>query len=423
MKIIDTHNDLPGALRKKCGYSVDELDQFRPELQTDIGRLRSGDVGAQFWSVWVPSDMAEPDAVVATMEQVDAVYRLVAKYPDDLAMAFTADDAEKMMRGGRIASLLGIEGGHSINESLGALRTFARLGVRYMTLTHNDDTSWAASGTGLRQHTGLSAMGKAIVAEMNRIGMMVDLSHTAESTQNAALDCAQAPLIFSHSSMRSVTDHPRNVSDEVLERLVANQGVVQITFVPSFVSQACADWQVASNAKRAELKLGIAEGSPEAELVYSFAKAAPRPGESARDAKSRNESLLPYDTVPRGREEAGAAYASWMENNPKPQATLADVADHCDHARDVVGINHVGIGGDFDGTPTLPVGLEDVSTYPALLEELRRRRWSLADTQKLASENFLRVMRAVEDAASALILPERVRDAISSLNLMGTSSS
>ena len=312
------------------------------------------------------------------------------------------------MRGDRIASLLGIEGGHSINESLGTLRMFARLGVRYMTLTHNDDTAWAASGTGLRQSTGLSATGKAIVAEMNRIGMMVDLSHTAESTQIAALDCAQAPVIFSHSSMRSVTDHPRNVSDKVLERLVANEGVVQITFVPSFVSQACADWQAASRTKRAELQLGIVEGSLEAELVYSFAGAAPRPGESAHDARTRNESLLPYDSIPKSQEEAGEAYASWMEDNPKPQATLADVADHCDHARDVAGIDHIGIGGDFDGTPILPVGLEDVSTYPALFEELRRRHWSLADTQKLAGENFLRVMRAVEDAASAPILPERL---------------
>lgn len=408
MKIIDTHNDLAGALRKKRGYSVNDLDQFRPELQTDIGRLRTGGVGAQFWSVWVPSNLSEPDAVVATMEQVDAVHRLIDTYPDVFALAITADDVEDVMRGDRIASLLGIEGGQSICESLGTLRMFARLGVRYMTLTHNDDTAWAASGTGLRQSTGLSETGRAIVAEMNRIGMMVDLSHTAESTQVDALDCTQAPVIFSHSSMRSVTDHPRNVSDSVLERLVANDGIVQITFVPSFVSQACADWQTASTAMRAELQLGITPGSPEAAQVYSFAGAAPRPGESAREAQARNEALLPYDSVPEGREEAGAAYARWMADHPKPQATLADVADHCDHAREVAGVDHIGIGGDFDGTPILPVGLEDVSTYPALLEELRRRRWSPADLDKFAARNFVRVMRGIEDAASAPILPERL---------------
>ena len=324
--LIDGHNDLPDELRVSAGYSVAGLDAVRSELQTDIPRLRQGNVGAQFWSVWVPSDLPEQAAVVATLEQVDAVYRLVASYPQVFGCASTADELERVWASGRIASLMGIEGGHSIAGSLGALRMFARLGVRYMTLTHNDDTAWAASATGLRQTTGLSDTGRAIVAEMNRIGMIVDLSHTAESTQLDALATTTAPVIFSHSSARAVTDHPRNVSDLVLEKLAGNGGVLQVTFVPGFVSA-------------------------------------------------------------------------------RPDATLADVADHIEHARAVAGVDHIGIGGDYDGTPVQPAGLEDVSTYPALFDELATRGWSAGDLQKLAGRNILRVMRAVEDAATEPLWP------------------
>ncbi|WP_241982920.1 MULTISPECIES: dipeptidase [Cryobacterium] len=324
--LIDGHNDLPDALRVSAGYSVAGLDAVRAELQTDIPRLRQGNVGAQFWSVWVPSDLPEQAAVVATLEQVDAVYRLVTAYPQVFGFAATAYELERVWASGRIASLMGIEGGHSIAESLGALRMFARLGVRYMTLTHNDDTAWAASATGLRQTTGLNDTGRAIVAEMNRIGMIVDLSHTAESTQLDVLAATTAPVIFSHSSARAVTDHPRNVTDRVLEKLADNGGVLQVTFVPGFVSA-------------------------------------------------------------------------------RPDATLADVADHVEHARAVAGVDHIGIGGDYDGTPVQPQGLEDVSTYPALFDELATRGWSAGDLQKLAGRNILRVMRAVEDAATEPLWP------------------
>ncbi|MFO7688975.1 MAG: dipeptidase [Cryobacterium sp.] len=385
--LIDGHNDLPSALRKTAGYSVDGLDGYRDELNTDLLRLRAGQVGAQFWSVWVPSHIGPSAAVVATLEQIDAVHRLIAAYPATLAFATTAADVERVFASGRIASLIGIEGGHCMAESLGALRMFARLGVRYMTLTHNDDTEWAASATGVRQTTGLDAAGVAIVREMNRIGMMVDASHTAESTQLDALATTSAPVIFSHSSCRSVTNHPRNVSDVVLKKLAENDGVVQVTFVPEFVSRDYAAWEERFTLRQDELGLG------QAPAHYA---AAPRPGESADAARQSNAR----PAVP-----ANGALESWVRENPSPHAQISDVADHLDHARDVAGIDHVGIGSDFDGTTVFPRGLDNVSTYPSLFEELREHKWSAADLRKLAGQNVLRVMRGVEDAATEPLWP------------------
>lgn len=407
--LIDGHNDLLAALRKRAGYSVEGLEARRHDLHTDIPRLRQGQVGAQFWSVWVPSDIQQDAAVVATLEQVDAAHRLVTRYPRVFGMASTADDVERMFSSGRIASLMGIEGGHSIAESLGALRMFARLGVRYMTLTHNDDTSWAASATGIRQTTGLEDVGRAVVAEMNRIGMIVDLSHTAESTQMDALDVATAPVLFSHSSVRALADHPRNVSDHILSKLGGNGGVVQITFVPEFLTQACADWE----RDLAEVRVGLGLDAPRPTLEKPTLPlrlnypAAPRPGESSASARLRNDPLLdlPADSeaVPAQR----AALAQWLERHPQPAASLRDAANHIEHARHVAGIDHIGIGGDFDGTSLLPIGLQDVSTYPALFSELGSRGWPEEDLRKLAGQNVLRVMREVEDAAEEPLWPSK----------------
>lgn len=389
--LIDGHNDLPAALRATAGYSVAGLGAVRPELHTDLVRMRRGCVGAQFWSVWVPSDLPDGEAAVATLEQIDAVNRLVAHYPDQLAPASTAADIERAFASGRIASLIGMEGGHSIAGSLGALRMFARLGVRYMTLTHNDDTPWAASATGRRQTTGLNAEGNAIVAEMNRIGMIVDLSHTAESTQLDALRQTTAPVIFSHSSARAVTEHPRNVSDHVLSELAANGGVVQITFVPEFVSQRCADWEREVLSRRAA-------SGPRA--VFA---SAPSPGESASSAAHRNHLVrAASESV---NEEQPSGVDEWLERHPMPKAHVRDVADHLDHARDVAGIDHVGIGGDYDGTSVLPVGLENVGGYPQLFRELSERHWTGDDLRKLAGRNMLRVMRDVENSAAEPLWP------------------
>src|SRR6185295_7944376 len=260
MPIIDGHNDLPMQLRARAGYDVSGLARRRPEFHTDIPRLRAGGVGAQFWSVYVPSDLPEPEAVVATMEQVDAVYRLTAAYPDDLVMAFAAGDVERAMAAGRIASLIGIEGGHSLATSLGVLRSFARLGARYVTLTHNDHTSWADSAAEAPAAGGLTDVGRAIVREMQRIGILVDLAHVAPVTMHAALDTVSAPVIFSHSSARAITDHHRNVPDDVLARLRDNGGVVQLTFVPSFISDEVRAWVGAATAERERLGLPLAEG-------------------------------------------------------------------------------------------------------------------------------------------------------------------
>jgi membrane dipeptidase len=366
--VVDGHNDLAWALRRKAGYDLDRIDIARPqpELHTDIPRLRAGGVGAQFWSVFVPASLAGDHAVSATLEQIDAVRAIAARYPADLALPRTAAEAEAAVASGRIASLLGAEGGHSIDSSLGTLRMLSELGVRYMTLTHNDNVGWADSATDEPGCGGLTRFGEEVVREMNRLGMLVDLSHVAPSTMRAALDVTRAPVIFSHSSARALCDHPRNVPDEVLGRLAANGGICMVTFVPMFVSQACADWW-----SRA-VEHVTAEGLDARDLTAS------RP-----------------------------VVERWRLEHPPPRVTLGEVADHVDHVREVAGADHVGLGGDYDGVEFLPEGLEDVSGYPRLLAELLRRGWSELDLAKLTWSNALRVLHAAESVAGDLSSRER----------------
>ena len=383
--VIDGHNDLPTQLRALRGYAVDGLDRAQPDFHTDLPRLRAGGVGAQFWSVYVPSDLPEPEAVVATMEQVDAVHRMVAAYPDDLAIAYTAADVERAWAAGRIASLIGIEGGHSLATSLGVLRSFARLGVRYVTLTHNHHTSWADSATAEPAAGGLTDVGRAIVREMQRIGVLADLSHVSPATMHATLDVATAPVIFSHSSARALTEHRRNVPDDVLARLPGNGGVVQLTFVPYFVSDEVQAWALAATAEAD--RLGLREPDEWT--------AAPAPG--VTPAASAAPAGRGVTALPEMRE--------WAAANPRPVATIAQVADHVEHAREVAGVDHVGLGGDYDGVDAMPAGLEDVSGYPRLLAELADRGWPAADLEKLTGRNMLRVLRAADEAAEEVLRP------------------
>jgi membrane dipeptidase len=363
--VLDGHNDLPWALREERAESGGgdpadtDIATPVPFTHTDLPRLKAGGVGAQFWSVYVPAELAGEAAVATTLEQVDLVHRLVARNAGAMEIARTAADAERIMAAGKVASLLGAEGGHSIAGSLGVLRALHALGVRYMTLTHNLNTPWADSATDEPACGGLTPFGREVVAEMQRIGMLVDLSHVAAGTMADALDAASLPVIFSHSSSRAVTDHPRNVPDDILARLPGNGGVAMATFVPRFVSRACREW---------ELDL-IAE--------------AQRRGLDYRNLAMR-ENL-----------------ADWTDQHPMPRATTADVADHLDHMREVAGVDHLGIGGDFDGTGELPDGLSDVSCYPALFAELLDRNWSEADCAKVASGNVLRVLREAVDGAVA----------------------
>jgi membrane dipeptidase len=359
--LVDGHNDLLWELRNRVGYDLDRLDVSRPaaQLHTDLPRLRAGGVGGQFWSVYVPSTLPGHQAVTATLEQLDGFHRLLARYPADLGLALTAEDVVRVARSGRVASLAGMEGGHSIGESLGALRMMYVLGARYMTLTHNDNTSWADSATDEPAHGGLTDFGREVVAEMNRLGMLVDLSHVAPATMQAALDATRVPVIFSHSSARALCDHPRNVPDDVLAQLPANGGVCMVTFVPGFVVQAAANIRLELAELDRQWRRELGDDSPELE---------------------------------RRRRE-------WKAAHPEPSATLADVADHVDHVREVAGVDHVGLGGDFDGTDRVPVGLEDVSTYPALAAELRQRGWSDDELRRLAGRNVLRVLQAAEEVA------------------------
>jgi membrane dipeptidase len=381
--LIDGHNDLAYALRTTAGYSVEGLDTGRDGLHTDVPRLRAGRVGAQFWSVFVPSTLTGADAVLGTLEQIDAVHRLITRYPD-LELVCTADGVRSAFARGQIASLLGAEGGHSIGGSLGALRMFARLGVRYMTLTHNDNVFWADSATDAPAVGGLTDEGRAVVAEMNRIGMLVDLSHTAETTQLDALAATTAPVIFSHSSCRAVCDHPRNASDAVLERLADNGGVLQVTFVPKFVSPDAAAWD-------AEAKAALDGGD------WHWPR-APRPGEDPAAVAEENVGLDP-DVAWRER------LAVWEADHPRPRVGLGDVVAHLEHAREVAGIDHIGLGGDYDGVDRLPEGLEDVSGYPRLFEALADRGWSRSDLAALAGENVLRVLHDADAAASEFLWP------------------
>ncbi len=357
--LIDGHNDLPWEIRELYGSDLSAADLLGrlPNTHTDIPRLVEGGVGGQFWSVYVPTTLAGGAAVTAVLEQIDLVHRMIARYPARFQLALTAGDVDEAFRAGRIASLLGAEGGHSIAGSLGVLRMLFALGVRYLTLTHNSNVGWADSATDVVDTGGLSDFGRSVVAEMNRLGMLVDLSHVSAATMHAALDVSTAPVIFSHSSARAVCDNPRNVPDDVLTRLAVNGGVCMVTFVPFFVSQSCTDW---FNALRAEV---AARGGDPANLSAVF-------------------GLLP----------------SWEPDHPMPPATIAQVADHIEHIRSVAGLDHVGIGGDFDGTPVTPAGLHDVSRYPALFAELQHRRWSEQDLQALAGANILRALRAATPA-------------------------
>ena len=364
--LIDGHNDLPWALRQNHGNDPHAVDltanlDASTDLHTDIPRLRAGGVGGQFWSVYVPASMSPPDAAVATFEQIDTVKRMVAAHPEAFELATTADDIQRIHRRGKIASLIGMEGGYSIDDSLGLLREFHDAGARYITLTHSRTTTWADSATDAPKWSGLSPFGEAVVREMNRLGMMVDLSHVSEETMLDAMRVSDAPVIFSHSSARAVTAHPRNVPDSVLRLLREDGGVVMVTFVPGFVSETVRAWSAARSAEDARLK-----------------------------------SLHPGDPA-----AVTAGMTAWMAGHPIPTATIADVVAHIQHVRDVAGIDHVGLGGDFDGVDALPVGLEGVDAYPRLLAALMANGWSEADIRKLAGENVLRVMRAVEAVAAS----------------------
>ena len=331
---------------------------------TDFARLASGGVGGQFWSVYVPSPAAGTDpatSVTQTLEQIDIVHRMVARYPDKLALALTADDIERAMRQGQIGSLIGMEGGHSINSSLATLRMMHRLGARYMTLTHSLNVPWADSATDAPKLDGLSPFGEEVVREMNRLGMLVDLSHTSPATMADAIRVSTAPVIFSHSSARALTDVPRNVPDDILRLMPKNGGIVMVTFVPGFVSQQVANYNTRETAERARL------------------------------TKETGSTTASVDK----------AVAAWRAANPAPRASLLQVADHIDHIKKIAGVDHVGLGGDFDGISSVVVGLEDVSTYPMLVAELLRRGWTDDDIKKIAGRNILRVMRAAETVAAA----------------------
>jgi len=361
--LVDGHNDLAWALRESRSQDLSTTDLAGPVgfTHTDLPRLAEGGVGAQFWSVYVPVSLAGEAAVAATLEQIDFVLHMIGSYPGRLELALTAAEVERIFAAGKVASLIGAEGGHSIAGSLGVLRLLHRLGVRYLTLTHNANVPWADSATDVPAAGGLTAFGRQVVGEMQRLGMLVDLSHTSPGTIRDAFDVAEAPVIYSHSSARALCDHPRNVPDEMLARLRDNNGVCMVTFVPAFVSQSCRDW------------------------------------EQALAAEMERRGMDPWDRASRA-----AMRREYARRTPPPRATLAQVADHVEHVREVAGVDHVGLGGDFDGTDDVPDGLADVSCYPALLAELLGRGWSEQDCARLAGGNVMRVMREAEAAAAAI---------------------
>jgi membrane dipeptidase len=363
--LVDGHNDLPWALREEKDTPRDvEAYNLRRQTRgmTDIARLRQGQVGGQFWSVYIPGEIRDSGYARVQLEQIDIAKRVIAKYPDVFQPALTAADVRKAYAAGKIGSLLGMEGGHAIENSLGALRAYYDLGVRYMTLTHNVTLDWADAANDKATHKGLTTFGREVVREMNRLGMLVDLSHVSPAVMSDALATTEAPVIFSHSSARAITDVPRNVPDSILAKLPKNGGVVMVTFVPGFVSQRVASHSAALTAVR-----------------DSITKRYP----NDNDAQFR-------------------AVAAWREANPVPVATIADVADHLDHIRKVAGAAHVGMGGDYDGITETVQGLEDVSTYPNLLAELVKRGWTDAELRGLAGENVLRVLTRAETVASRL---------------------
>jgi membrane dipeptidase len=364
--LIDGHNDLPWALREDFRSRVENLESgtaaWTPPLMTDMARLRAGRVGGQFWSVYISGTILGNEAIRVTLEQIDTAHRLIAAYPQHLRFARTADEMEAAHRAGRIGSMLGVEGGRQIGGSMAALRRFHDLGVRYMTLTHNQTTEWADAGTDEPRHGGLSPFGVEVVREMNRLGMLVDLSHVAPATMMDALEASRAPIIFSHSNAAALNPHPRNVPDEVLRRLPANGGVVMITFVPGFLDPKVWDWQQRRAAEDARLK-----------ARFSYSRTAVAEGLKA-----------------------------WEAANPRPPVTVSAVADHIEHVARIAGYDHVGLGGDLDGIPFGVERLDSADGYPLLFAELIRRGWSDAQLAKLAGGNILRALRGAEAVARSM---------------------
>ena len=362
--LIDGHNDYPWAVRENVQRDIDKLDiaKSQPTIHTDIARLKAGGVGGQFWSVYTPSEYAGQMAVTATLEQIDIVHQMMRRYPETFELALTAADVERIFKSGKIASMIGMEGGHSIDNSLAALRMFHRLGARYMTLTHSKNTPWADSATDTPQHGGLTPFGEQVVREMNWLGMLVDLSHVSPDTMADAIAVSAAPVIFSHSSARAVNDVPRNVPDNVLQMLPKNGGIVMVTFVPGFLAPKVTAWNALETAETARLLQQLPNDEP-------------------------------------GRK---TGIEAWRKANPVPRATVADIANHIDHIKKVAGIDHIGLGGDFDGITSVPEGMEDVSKYPALTAELLRRGYSDDDVKKILGLNILRVMKAAEGVSAKL---------------------
>jgi membrane dipeptidase len=384
--LIDGHNDLPWEIRERFGnagrFDLSASTAGLPQpanaaepqtpLMTDIPRLHAGHVGGQFWSVWISPKVTGPAAIKMTIEQMDIVRTLVARYPQDLAMAYTADDIVRAHKAGRVASLIGIEGGHQIDNSLPALRAMYAFGARYMTLTHTLTTDWADAATDTPKHNGLTKFGRAVVHEMNRLGMLVDLSHVSPGTMKSALEVSVAPIMFSHSGARALDDHPRDVPDDVLKLVAKNRGIVMVTFAPGYVSAERAHW------------------------------------EADRAAEQTRYNAPPYAGLYIGQpERAKQALAEWDAKHPMPAVTIAMVADHIDHIREVAGVDCVGIGSDFDGIPNTPQGLDGVDKFPVLLKELARRGWNDADLGKVAGNNLLRVMREAEIVAKKLQATEQ----------------
>ena len=365
--LIDGHNDVAWLIREETEGDIEAYGLARGnDFETDIPKLRAGQVGAQFWSVWIPGETTPENAPRVQLEQIDIARRMIDAHPEDFELALTADDIERIFSQGKIASLLGMEGGYGLNNSMGALRTYYDLGVRYMTLVHNVTLDWADAGLGEQRHGGLTAFGRLVVREMNRTGMMVDLAHTSPAVMHQTLDESKAPVIWSHAAARALVDHPRNVPDDVLERVSANGGVVMVSFVPSFLSKAV--WEME-------------------EALWKTAAAL----ETTREFRDKWRA---YDA------EFGAV-----------RATIDQLADHIEHVRDVAGIDHVGIGADYWGMPDGPVGLEDTSGYPLLFAALIRRGWNDDDLKKLAGQNLLRVMRQAESVAAQLQRDTKVSNA------------
>ena len=358
--LIDGHNDLPWEIRRAEGHPRDvaAYDLRAPSPKhTDLARLERGQVAAQFWSIYIDGEMKDSGYARVQLEQFDIARRMIARYPDRLALALTADDIERSVKRGRLASLLGMEGGHAIENSLGALRSYYALGARYMTLTHNVTLDWADAALDTARHQGLTEFGREVVREMNRLRMLVDLSHVSPAVMSQALDVSEAPVIFSHSAARALVDHPRNVPDSILARLPKNGGVVMVTFVPQFVSTEFKIWEDSADSERKALRTAVP------------------------------------DSVERHRQ-----MDAWEAAHPAPSATLAQVADHIEHVRQVAGVDHVGIGSDFDGVPALPEGLQTASSMPRVTARLLERGLSEIDVEKILGGNFMRVFEQVESS-------------------------